>query len=240
MVKLHTDFIPDDDDLAALRLIAGLDDDAPKATNGRSKFTETCERWQDHWQANGHLTHADKRLVSQLCRFFNRREFENTGKLIAWPSWATITARAHLSKATIARGFRKLERLRALEIEHGQYNHETKKRARNVYRAIRPRSQIETDQGLKLRQYLFDSDSIDKKGAPPSAARWPSKHKAEKKNDSFQKAPVPGWQPSTSPQATAVSSAPPPSSARPPSPKLADDEAVLERYAAAAANGGAR
>jgi hypothetical protein len=220
MVKLHTDFIPDDDDLAALRQLAGLDDDIPKAINGRSKFAEAREHWQDHWEADKRLSHADKTLINQICRHFNRREFENTGRLLAWPSWATITARGHLSKATIFRGFRKLERLGALEIQHGRYNHQTKKRAKNVYRAIRPRFHPKTHQGFILKQDSLNLDSLNKEYAPPSAAQLPSKHKAKKKNGngSFQKAPVPGWRLSTSPQATAASSAPPPVPRGPPPP----------------------
>ena len=233
-----------DDVAAALRSLA-WSDEAPKS-NGRPNFWQARDSWRDHWQADSQLTHADRTVVTQMFRHFNRKHYERTYELQAFPKWETMGKAGHLSKATIFRALRKLERLGALEIEHGRYNHETKKRARNVYRVVRPRFQIETDQGFRIKQYFLDSDSLKEESAPPAAARRPSKQKAKKKSASFEKASASAWKAASAPKGPPASApkGPPPGSARPPSPKLdrwrrerADDEATLERYAAAAGGG---
>jgi hypothetical protein len=254
MVKFPTDFptVPaDDDDAAALRLLAGLsDDDTPKA-NGRPNFWQARDRWRDRLLADSQLSHADRSLVTQIYRHLNRREFENTGKLLAWPSWETMAEGGHLSERSIARGCRKLEELGALRIIHGGRDPRTGWRLKNRYEALLypgakltpshlPGWHTATCQdGIRLSE----RDSLIK-NAPPSAARRPPNHSTKKK--SVQKPPASAWRPATSPQATA-SSAPPPRVPRgPPSPESerwrqerADDEATLERYAArAASNGG--
>jgi hypothetical protein len=142
----------------------------PAKPEDKLTFAQARDAWLARWQEQDQLTHADRALVTQVYRHFNRVHFEKTGgELLAWPAWKTIAARARLSKSSVFRGFRKLERLGALEIKHGRYNHQTKRRAGNIYRAIdqgfilrptkvsnrdRPRFQDETR--------LFDSDSLNK------------------------------------------------------------------------------
>ena len=82
-------------------------------------FAQAREAWLDRWQADIRLTHADRALCIQIYRHFNRSHYEDTRELLAWPSWNTIARRAKLSEPSIRRGFRKLERLGALEIIHG-------------------------------------------------------------------------------------------------------------------------
>jgi hypothetical protein len=115
----------------------------PAKPEDKLTFAQARDAWLARWQEHDQLTHADRALVTQVYRHFNRVHFEKTGELLAWPAWKTIAARARLSKASVFRGFRKLERLGALEIKHGRYNHQTKRRAGNIYRAI--------DQGFILR-----------------------------------------------------------------------------------------
>src|SRR5262249_25701596 len=58
-----------------------------------------------------------------------------TGELLGWEGWVNLQGNTTLSESSVERGFKTLERLGALEIEHGRYNHKTKQRAGNKYRA---------------------------------------------------------------------------------------------------------
>jgi AraC-like DNA-binding protein len=253
MVKFPTDIpVPaDDDDEAALRLLAALsDEDAPKA-NGQPRFARTRDAWLKMVLAERRLTASDIRLCVALFLHFNFKRYAKTDKLLAWPSWETIAAEAHLSKASIARGFQKLEQLGALKITHGGRDPVTRWKLQNRYEALLP-------PGLKLRPgqvskrdksrsqegtRLDERDSM-KKNAPPSAARRPSKHKPTKKSGgSFRKA-ASAWRPASAPKAP---STPPPVPRGPPprchdmtagTERAADDEARLERYRRAANGGG--
>jgi hypothetical protein len=113
--------------------------DSPSPT-----FAQAREAWLRRWHEDARLTHADRAVVTQVFLHFNTRHFERTGELLAWPGWETVATEGRLSKASVFRGFRRLEQLGALAIEHGRYNHGTKKRAGNIYRGF-------PDQGFRVR-----------------------------------------------------------------------------------------
>jgi DNA-binding Lrp family transcriptional regulator len=98
-------------------------------------FAQASKGWLQRWHADHRLSHSDRTFCTQLYLYFNELHFEKTGELLAWPSWNTLMARTGLSETSVFRRLRNLERLGALEIEHGRYNHETKRRAGNLYRA---------------------------------------------------------------------------------------------------------
>jgi hypothetical protein len=91
MVKFPTDIpVPaDDDDEAALRLLAALsDEDAPKA-NGQPRFARTRDAWLKMVLAERRLTASDIRLCVALFLHFNFKRYAKTDKLLAWPSLAS-------------------------------------------------------------------------------------------------------------------------------------------------------
>jgi hypothetical protein len=201
-------------------------------------FAQASKAWLDEWSAERRL---NSRLCVQIYLHFSREHFERTGELLAWPKWNRLVARTGLSRRTIAEGLRKFEQAGALEIEHGRYNHEKKKRDVNLYRgktkvqSAAPSKQkqgavFDQNQGAVGPTRLCESDSVNlsknlnleseegRKGSLPSEATKPF----------LPINPLP------------------PNSARPPSPEFrwrqerVEAQATLERYRAAAlaVNGG--
>jgi hypothetical protein len=206
--------------------------------NGRAKptFQQARDAWLQRWQAEGLLTHADRALVIQLHQHFNQLHFNNSGgELLAWPSWETIAARARLSEASIFRGFRKLERLGALEVIHGGRDPKTGWKLPNKYLTIPPPPfRMNGDHPSNRKEATFhgesrlvESDSlkedslkkedIDKErfGLPSGPQSGPK----EKKESEASKEGKPSEDLSSSDSSSLPALyPPPPSSARPPSP----------------------
>jgi hypothetical protein len=224
--------------------------------NGKPTFQQARDAWLQRCHGNGQLTHADRNVVTQIFRYFNRQHYEQSdGELLAFPKWETMGDAGRLSKPSIWRALRKLERLGALEIKHGQYNHQTKKRARNVYRVPdqgfilkptkvsnrnKPRFQDET-RLLDLDSLILDSLTKSHSLREASLSKPSSDSVPPSDSSSAPKGPP----------ASAPKGPPPPVSARPPAPTPRSDEArwrreeaeakaKLEGYRAAAlaANGG--
>jgi len=101
-------------------------------STNKPTFAEARNAWREALK-DAQLTNAEFRFVVEFCAFFNRKHFEKTGELMAWPKWETLIAKTGLSKMTIHRATNKFEHLRALEVERHRYNHTTKKRAHNIY-----------------------------------------------------------------------------------------------------------
>ena len=99
------------------------------------KFAQASKTWLQQWHEDRRLSQSEKTVCTQIYLHFNMIRFEKSGKLVAWPSWATLMARTGLGKTSVFRRLRNLERFGALQIEHGRYNQETKKRIGNLYRA---------------------------------------------------------------------------------------------------------
>jgi hypothetical protein len=102
------------------------------------KFAQASKIWLQGWHADRRLSHSDRTLCTQIYLHFNQTHFEKTGELLAWPGWTSLMAKTGLSKTSVFRRLRNLERLGAFGVEHGCYNHETKRRAGNRYHAKKP------------------------------------------------------------------------------------------------------
>jgi hypothetical protein len=155
----------------------------PEHKARRPTFAQASKAWLRALVISRHVTDAEARVCAALFPFFNNEHYELTGELEAWPAWETLMAESGKSKATVDRALRKLERIGALEIEHGRYDDVTKRRAGNRYHVplnfldqgltsetLRP------DQGLRARSQskvspvrqdsvsrLGESDSVRKK-----------------------------------------------------------------------------
>jgi hypothetical protein len=103
-------------------------------------FVQAAEAWLDKWHEDPRLSQSDKNLCTRLYRHFNRARFERTGELLAWPGWATLMAQAGLSKMSVFRGLRRLEKLGGLKILHGGRDAKTGWKLPNQYLAIIPLS----------------------------------------------------------------------------------------------------
>jgi hypothetical protein len=102
-------------------------------------FEQARDAWRDHWQRkDSGLTATQRVLIGRLHADFNRKHFEKTGDLLAWRGWESITTKAGPSESSILRGFRKLDRRGALEINHGGRNPKTGWKLGNSYKAIMP------------------------------------------------------------------------------------------------------
>jgi hypothetical protein len=110
----------------------------PPLQNGEKTptFVQVAKAWLERWQADERLTLADRALATQIFLKFNQERYQRTGELLAWPSWEYLIAKTTTHKATIARGFRNLERVGALEIIHGGRDPQTGWKLSNQYRAI--------------------------------------------------------------------------------------------------------
>jgi hypothetical protein len=107
-----------------------------KANVGRPTFQQAREAWLDRWYRDSRVSRGDKAFLIRFFLHFNRKHYDATGELLAWPSWGLLEAETGLAESTVFRRLRSLERLGALDVEHGRYNITTKKRAHNKYRAI--------------------------------------------------------------------------------------------------------
>lgn len=103
----------------------------------RRGFEQAREAWLT-WRADNRISHADRGLIQQVYLGFNRQHYERTGELISWPGWDKIAAEAHLSKASIFRGFRRFERFGLLKIHRGGRDPKTGWKLPNSYTAIMP------------------------------------------------------------------------------------------------------
>jgi hypothetical protein len=241
----------------------------PLKPNGQRSFAQARDAWLKLVLGDKRLTSGEARLCSVLSLHFSYSQYDKSAELIAWPAWETLMAESTLCRMTVYRSLENLEGLGVLEVTRGRYDRAAKRRAGNRYRALLPRytgrylgpqSPEQSSQPRyrsNVTRTLLDSSSLDstrvRKKAAAEEASTPFGGFGPKEDfEPFNSGQPPSfgfpgsaWQPSTSPQATAASSAPPPGVPRgPPSPRAdrwrrerAEDEATLERYSAAAANG---
>lgn len=212
--------------------------DPPKAES----FVQATEAWLDRWHEDPRLSQSNKNLCTRVYRHFNRARFERTGELLAWPGWATLMSQAGLSKMSIFRGLRKLEKLGGLKILHGGRDAKTGWKLPNQYLAIIPLSpgnrvipgQVTFDTKTRYQDVtrLVEERLVEKEysepSAPPSAVESISEKEGKKGNSrgatppekSGSKEGKPGSnQAAASDSKTAVLKNPlPPISARPPLP----------------------
>jgi hypothetical protein len=127
-------------------------------------FVQASKAWLAYSQEHPNLKDIHKSICTQMFLKFNTKHFEATGELLAWPSWEYLMAKTGRSKSTVYRKLEDIEREGLLEISHGLYNQETKKRDRNEYKArltkvspVQPWSAEQgvnsvPDQGVKFRR----------------------------------------------------------------------------------------
>jgi hypothetical protein len=129
-------------------------------------FAQARDAWLSRCLADRRFPHSAKTLCARVSLYFNSDHFKKTGgDLLAWPKWETLVAETGLSKRSIARLLKHLERLGAFEVEHGRYDHKTKKRARNRYLVRKSKVTLVTpDQGDSGGTRLYEStDSMNLK-----------------------------------------------------------------------------
>jgi hypothetical protein len=149
--------------------------DPPKAES----FVQATEAWLDRWHEDPRLSQSNKNLCTRVYRHFNRARFERTGELLAWPGWATLMSQAGLSKMSIFRGLRKLEKLGGLKILHGGRDAKTGWKLPNQYLAIIPLSpgnrvipgQVTFDTKTRYQDVtrLVEERLVEKEYSEPSA-----------------------------------------------------------------------
>jgi hypothetical protein len=143
------------------------------------KFIQASKTWLQQWHEDSRLNHSERTLCTLIFLHFNAQRFERTGELVAWPGWKTLMAGGRLSKASVYRGLKKLERLGALQIEHGRYNPQTKKRANNYYKA---RFHPETDQGFRVKQDSVIAEMVNQQRKKEKIVLGSSKEAEERKS----------------------------------------------------------
>ena len=148
------------------------------------KFFQASKTWLQEWHEDPRLSHSERTLCPLIYLYFNAQRFERTGELLAWPGWKTLMAEGRLSKASVYRGLKKLERLGALQIEHGRYNPQTKKRANNYYKA---RFHPETDQGFRVKHDLVIAETANQQGRKEKIRFGSSKEGAEERKSLARK-----------------------------------------------------
>ena len=126
-------------------------------------FAATSKSWLKAALAHPLLTPADKTFGATLYVYFNVKHYKQTGELLAWPSWDTLTTRSGLSRATIAEATYRFEQFQLLDVERGRYDRASQRRDGNHYRARFPRADqgpnCGPNQGPPNELYLGDSPS---------------------------------------------------------------------------------
>jgi hypothetical protein len=143
------------------------------------KFIQASKTWLQQWHEDSRLNHSERTLCTLIFLHFNAQRFERTGELVAWPGWKTLMVKGRLSKASVSRGLKKLERLGPLKIEHGRYNYQTKKRAKNHYYA---RFHPETDQGFRMKQDSVIAEMVNQQRKKEKIVLGSSKEAEERKS----------------------------------------------------------
>ena len=72
-------------------------------------FAAASGTWLSLLLADRRLTHAEKTLASRLFLYVERKHFEATGQLLAYPGWERLQEETTLTERSIARGVAKLE-----------------------------------------------------------------------------------------------------------------------------------
>jgi hypothetical protein len=134
-------------------------------------FAQTSKGWIKPLLAEGCLTRGNKLLATRIYLSFSYEEFEKTGILIGWESWETMADGTGLSRSSVARGLKKLERFGALRIIHGGRDPKTGYRLHNKYLAkfnhiqvspVRP-GQV-SNPGVTSDTRLGELDSVNQRG----------------------------------------------------------------------------
>jgi len=113
--------------------------DTNRKANSKPTFQQAKDDWLEYWQADRRLRHSDRTLCTRLYLDFNRRHYNETGQLVAWRGWESLMAKTVLGKTALSIAIKRLERFEAIDVDHGRYDHATKKRAGNQYHARLPR-----------------------------------------------------------------------------------------------------
>jgi len=113
-------------------------------------FAAASKAWLKTTLTHPLLTDANKTFCTALFLNFNYKHYNDTGELIAWPSWNKLTTEFGLSRETISESIGQVERFRLLEVEHGRYNRVTHRRAGNLYR-VPSESWVQDFQGQNSR-----------------------------------------------------------------------------------------
>jgi len=116
--------------------------------SGKS-FTADAKRWWKMAMGHPNLGLADRIFCSAIYDGFNTGIYKQTGgQLVAWPSWDKISAEFGLGKTAIFESQKRVESLGLLAVDHGRYDHTTKRREHNTYRAIlRPAVNVQGSHG---------------------------------------------------------------------------------------------
>jgi hypothetical protein len=109
---------------------------AATAVPNTPEFGAAVDAWLKPLCSDQRLSPSAKLVCHTFARwYFNSRHFSATGRLIAWPEWATLMARTRLSKMSINRAIDTLEEIGALAVERGRYDPTTGQREHNRYEA---------------------------------------------------------------------------------------------------------
>jgi hypothetical protein len=77
---------------------------AATAVPNTPEFSTAVDAWLKPLCSDQRLSPSAKLVCHTFARwYFNSRHFSATGRLIAWPEWATLMARTGLSKMSINR-----------------------------------------------------------------------------------------------------------------------------------------
>jgi hypothetical protein len=106
----------------------------PFPSTDKPTFAVASKAWLKTTQTHPLLTDANKTFCTALFLNFNYKHYNDTGELIAWPSWNTLITGFGLSKETISESIGQVERFRLLDVERGRYNRATHRRSGNLYR----------------------------------------------------------------------------------------------------------
>jgi hypothetical protein len=146
----------------------------PFPASGKPTYMKAAKRWWKMAMAHPNVTHADRTFCSAIFDGFNVEIYKQTGQLVSWKSWDTIEAEFGLHKRTIAESQNRVESLGLLAVDHGRYDHTTKRREHNTYRAIQ-RSAVQGANG---------APRLGANGAPRGAPEQGAEQGAQNAQDS--------------------------------------------------------
>jgi hypothetical protein len=106
--------------------------------------------WLDPLLSERRLTHGEKTMASRLFLYIDRKHFEATGQLMAYPGWARLQDETNLTERSVARGMAKLEHIGVVKIIHGGFDPKTGQRRPNKYILLLPSHLTQESGGFHL------------------------------------------------------------------------------------------
>src|SRR5262249_52457989 len=97
----------------------------------KPSFAVASKAWLSAPLADPSLTFASKTFCTAVYLHFNVKIYQETGQLVAWPSWDTLSTKFGLSRETINESIKQVERAGYLDIQRGR--HDGHRRAGNRY-----------------------------------------------------------------------------------------------------------